>query len=284
MSVPSCSSLLSVFRRIRAAPVLTVLALALVTTGMMTGAASARDTLRRGEALYRGGQLTSGSGEYLLEFLETGGNVVLYRKVSPGLEILWETGTYKVDAERFIFQMDGNVVVYDSNDKALWSPNVNGRGGFRLVLQDDGDMVIYTRSGERIWASNTKQPIRAFPVPPIANTPQGGIKPPLPAPQPDPGVSDEQCDLYANEAVKLAVQAETLGVSPGGPRWSQSYKAHYRFCKSGVPPEILFAEHDARVDYLKGHAPKGNSAFEDLLAASLAAILAEIANGNTSSR
>ncbi len=141
MSVPSCSSLLSVFRRIRAAPVLTVLALALVAAGVMTGAASARDTLRRGEALYRGDQLTSGSGEYLLEFPET-----------------------------------------------------------------------------------------------------------------------------------------------GGPRWSQSCKAHYRFCKSGVPPEILFAEHDARVGYLRGHAPKGNSAFEDLLAASLAAILAEIANGNTSSR
>ncbi len=231
MSINPCSNPSSLFRRILAASVLAVLALALV----MTSAASARDTMRRGEALYRGDQLTSRSGEYLLQFLQQNGNVVLYRKVSPGLKILWQTGTDNVNAERFIFQGDGNIVVYDKASKAVWSPNVNGKGGHRLILQNDGNLVIYTATDKA-------------------------------------GISDDHCDLYANEAVKLAVQAETLGVSPGGPRWTQSYKAHYGFCKSGAPAEILFAEHNARVEYLKTHAPKGDSAVEDLLAASLAAI------------
>ncbi len=59
---------------------------------------------------------------------------------------------------RVVFQTDGNLVVYKSNNngpqQAIWASNTNGAGATRLTLQTDGNMVIY-RSYTPLWNSNT---------------------------------------------------------------------------------------------------------------------------------
>ena len=67
----------------------------------------------------------------------------------------------------------------------------------------------------------------------------------MPPPPPPPSGPD-LCDRYANEAVKTAAKADALGCGFVGPRWLQSYKAHYNFCKSKPHPAVLKAEHTAR--------------------------------------
>lgn len=58
--------------------------------------------------------------------------------------------------------------------------------------------------------------------------------------------SNLACDLYANEALKLAAKASALGCGFSGPRWIQSYTVHYNFCVGGANPVILLAEAAAR--------------------------------------
>ena len=63
-----------------------------------------------------------------------------------------------------------------------------------------------------------------------------------------------------------------MGMGFSGPRWSQQYKDHYKFCKSGVPPQILFAEHEARVHAIKMKTPASDPLL-DLLGMSLNLVL-----------
>ncbi len=70
---------------------------------------------------------------------------------------------------RAIFQTDGNLVVYKTNNngpmQAIWASNTAGTGATRLTLQTDGNMVIY-RSYTPLWHSNTYGRIPASSNPP----------------------------------------------------------------------------------------------------------------------
>jgi hypothetical protein len=70
-------------------------------------------------------------------------------------------GEYIVSSSRkakLIFQWDGNLVVYDENNRARWASNTVGRGHF-ASFQQDGNFVVYQigRDGSKTaaWASNT---------------------------------------------------------------------------------------------------------------------------------
>ncbi len=55
-----------------------------------------------------------------------------------------------------VVQSDGNLVVYDSGGKALWSTNTGGKGGKSAVMQNDGNLVLYqSQTGKVLWTSNT---------------------------------------------------------------------------------------------------------------------------------
>lgn len=60
-----------------------------------------------------------------------------------------------VNQYRFIFQSDGNAVVY-GNGRALWAIRTHGlaKGG-RMIMQGDGNLVIYSKTGRPIWSSRT---------------------------------------------------------------------------------------------------------------------------------
>ncbi|MGH8347174.1 MAG: hypothetical protein ACRES5_11510, partial [Pseudomonas sp.] len=54
-----------------------------------------------------------------------------------------------------VFQPDGNLVIYDENNKARWASNTNRRGK-RCVFQDDGNLVVYgAGKNNPLWASQT---------------------------------------------------------------------------------------------------------------------------------
>lgn len=54
----------------------------------------------------------------------------------------------------FVLQQDGNLVLYDANQRALWSSRTDGRAVSQAIMQTDGNFVIYGYPGP-IWASNT---------------------------------------------------------------------------------------------------------------------------------
>ncbi|MEH7522819.1 patatin-like phospholipase family protein [Bacillus sp. JJ1503] len=54
-----------------------------------------------------------------------------------------------------IMQGDGNLVIYDAANKAIWSSDTWTHPGSRLVVQDDGIVVIIRPDGRRVWATKS---------------------------------------------------------------------------------------------------------------------------------
>lgn len=58
-------------------------------------------------------------------------------------------------------QSDGNFVIYKSEvfhyKNAIWSSRTNGKGTppYYLIMQDDGNLVIYDKEEKAIWSSKT---------------------------------------------------------------------------------------------------------------------------------
>lgn len=60
---------------------------------------------------------------------------------------------------RAVMQTDGNLVVYTSANKAIWSSGTAGTGSNnRLVLQTDGNLVVYTSANKPVWNAGSVQP------------------------------------------------------------------------------------------------------------------------------
>lgn len=72
------------------------------------------------------------------------------QKLTPGQYLNSANGQYK-----FILQTDGNLVLYNAANQALWASNTGGQSVRECIMQYDGNLVIYTTSGQPIWASNT---------------------------------------------------------------------------------------------------------------------------------
>jgi hypothetical protein len=58
---------------------------------------------------------------------------------------------------RMTMQRDGNLVIYDQNNRARWATGTYGSGATQLVFQQDGNLVLYTAGYARaVWASGTR--------------------------------------------------------------------------------------------------------------------------------
>ena len=55
---------------------------------------------------------------------------------------------------KLTLQPDGNLVLYDENDKALWASNMFGHD-HSAVFQPDGNLVVYNADSAPVWASET---------------------------------------------------------------------------------------------------------------------------------
>jgi hypothetical protein len=83
--------------------------------------------------------------------MQTDSNLVLYE----GETALWNTSTVGADAAFVVMQAaDGNLVIYNTGEGAVWASDTSGFEGAYLSIQNDGNLVIYS-GNEAIWASNT---------------------------------------------------------------------------------------------------------------------------------
>jgi len=73
----------------------------------------------------------------------------------PGQSLTKDVPLYSDDQVfRLVFQDDGNLVVYDNQNRALWASGTNGQAASQCIMQTDGNLVIYGYYNA-IWASGT---------------------------------------------------------------------------------------------------------------------------------
>jgi hypothetical protein len=99
---------------------------------------------------YRRGQSWTTCSGYRFIF-QSDGNLVLY---SPSNKPLWHTATNGTGADLLAIQSDGNIVLYNQ-DKPVWQSNTCCRSGAFLSIQADGNVVMYESNGTPIFATNT---------------------------------------------------------------------------------------------------------------------------------
>ncbi len=85
--------------------------------------------------------------------MQTDGNLVLYNDNNHAA--IWSTSTSGTDADTFIFQEDGNLVLRNASSQTIWAAHTNGQGAEFLAVQTDGNLVLYAGS-QPIWATGTK--------------------------------------------------------------------------------------------------------------------------------
>ena len=111
------------------------------------------DDMQPGEVLYSNQSITSANGRYKFIY-QSDGNLVLYDGGAP----LWASNTDGRPVGVCIMQGDGNLVIYTRGGQPIWASNTDGRPGSRLIVQDDGNVVIYQSDGTAAWATNTVRP------------------------------------------------------------------------------------------------------------------------------
>ena len=122
-------------------------------TGWDRGPGAADDTLWSRQQLTGGQSLTSRSGKFTLR-VQTDGNVVLYGSDQRALWNTWTfAGAWFWHDNRLRLQPDGNLVVYEPDGRAAWHAGTWGNANVRLVMQDDGNLVIYAATGRALWSS-----------------------------------------------------------------------------------------------------------------------------------
>lgn len=132
------------------------------------GAAS-RDKLGLNEQLASGEKLVSASGSATLEMQASDGNLVL----TYGASNVWSSKTAGNPGAHLVLQSAGNLVLYDSSQKAKWASGRND-GVTKAVLRDDCSLILTGDNGAVIWTTGTSCPIPPTPPAPPAPAPPGG--------------------------------------------------------------------------------------------------------------
>lgn len=117
--------------------------------------------------------LVSPNGRYAFVF-QSDGNAVVYDKTTA----IWAKPNLIAAGRLLSFQADGNLVIYNSNGSVAWAAGTNGKNAEILQMQDDGNLVIYASGGKALWAS--KNATTTTPAKPA--TPATPTQPAQPAP------------------------------------------------------------------------------------------------------
>jgi GH25 family lysozyme M1 (1,4-beta-N-acetylmuramidase) len=107
------------------------------------------DTLAQGVTLMSNQYLHSPSFAYRF-VLQNDGNAVVYDSAQRAL---WSSRTWGQSGACLTLQPDGNLVVYKANGQAAWNAATWGISNERLVMQNDGNLVIYAATGRALWSS-----------------------------------------------------------------------------------------------------------------------------------
>jgi len=109
-----------------------------------------KNKLMAGEQLKENAKLISANGEYSL-VQQPDGNLVIYNTQKKAM---WASGMNGQNVKRCMMQKDGNLVQHPGGyDLAMWSTNTKGNAGAYAMLQDDGVLVIINKDNQVIWSS-----------------------------------------------------------------------------------------------------------------------------------
>jgi len=113
-------------------------------------------TLRANTGIGVDQAVTSCGGAYAL-VMQNDGNLVMYRTADAAA--LWSTKTAGSRATRAWLSRDGSFATYDEswNPEPVWSAKTTGPTDAVLRVQDDGNLVIYDARNRAIWATRTQQ-------------------------------------------------------------------------------------------------------------------------------
>lgn len=121
--------------------------------------------LKIGDSLSIDQYIQSPNGEYIF-YLQGDGNAVIYKikddtNVTPQNKwsAIWSTKTANTGGQKIVFQNDGNLVLYDTSGKALWSSKTTHEVDIpqkadELRLDDIGNLVLYNKFlSKNIWSN-----------------------------------------------------------------------------------------------------------------------------------
>ncbi len=103
-----------------------------------------------GQALASGASLVTPGGQFHL-VMQSDGDLVMYDARDRAL---WSTRTEGHPNALAVMQSDGNFVVYSSSSKALWWSHTEGHNGAWLAVQANANLVVYGPNGP-LWASGS---------------------------------------------------------------------------------------------------------------------------------
>jgi hypothetical protein len=146
----------------RLRPVTALAALCAVVTAALLaasapGGAATAGTIALGTRMSPGQSVTSANGSHQL-VMQTDGNLVVY---SSDGRALWTSRTAGRGAA-FVAGRDGNLAVVDHSGHPVWMSATGRKGAGRLLVQNDGNVVLYRNSGSPLWATHSIDP---FPAP-----------------------------------------------------------------------------------------------------------------------
>ncbi|XP_043695614.1 mannose-specific lectin-like [Telopea speciosissima] len=109
----------------------------------------AKRILFRNEVLKDGYSLQCGDNLFKMQH---DCNLVLYHGTTP----VWASNTGGLGRNCHCrMQSDGNLVVYNQNNRRIWATNTSrGEGHYVLILHSDGNVIIY---GGAIWTTKTSR-------------------------------------------------------------------------------------------------------------------------------
>lgn len=131
---------------------------------LFSSSSLANNNLLLNEVMYQGESLISDSGQF--EFtLNANGRLVLINTMNE--RTLWTADTFERAAAQAQFQGDGNFLLRNENDTAIWASNTHNSQASELKLLDSGRVAIYSNnrivwqiSGENEDQNNGKSQLK----------------------------------------------------------------------------------------------------------------------------
>jgi hypothetical protein len=103
-----------------------------------------------GEVLTAGHYLSAGSYRFVVQAND--GNVVLYK----GSSALWATGTSGHAGDRLVMEKVGNLILYSTSNKVLWSTATAGDGNYFVLFNSNPALAeVETPAGKAAWSIAT---------------------------------------------------------------------------------------------------------------------------------
>ena len=113
--------------------------LVIALNGETIWSSSYLENLNPGEILAVRNALVSADGNYKLE-VNASGNLCLVH--TPNSQTIWSANT-EGENNKAVLEKEGNLAVYNTKGKALWSSGTGSDSGVKLNLQNDGSLGIY---------------------------------------------------------------------------------------------------------------------------------------------